>query len=304
MHVISTRPPFSFDQTLAFARHFVPCHGQTIVTEASLTAAFTLRGRGRAVTLTARRDSVVAELTGADDLGDADRRLLVRRAAEFIGAEDDLGTFYAAAAHDPPFHALVRELHGLHHLRFAGPEDAAVYCVMMQRTPLGLAARYKERLLAGLGMPITVGGRTLHAMPELGDLAQLAPTQVAEAIGHAAKADRIATVVRSVAKIGEAFLREAPYAEARDALLAIPGIGPFSASAILLRGLGRMDELPGLEMFERDGRAIYGRAWNPEAITRWYGAQLGYWSFYLKAGAARRRRAAGERSKREERSGS
>jgi DNA-3-methyladenine glycosylase II len=289
MHVVSTRPPFSFDQTLAFARRFVPCHGQTIATETSLTAAFTLRGRARAVTLTAGRGSVLAELAGADDLDEPDRRLLVWRAAEWIGADDDLTALYAAAADDPPFHALARELHGLHHLRFLGLEDAAVYCVLMQRTPLTLAARYKERLLAQLGKPIAVCGRTIRAIPELGELVELAPAQIADAIGHAAKAHRIAAVVRGVATIGEAFLRDKPYAEARDALLAIPGVGPFSAAAILLRGLGRMDELPGLEMFEREGRQIYGRQWNPDAVVRRYGAQLGYWSFYLKAGAARRR---------------
>jgi DNA-3-methyladenine glycosylase II len=93
--------------------------------------------------------------------------------------------------------------------------------------------------------------------------------------------------VRGVAALGEDFLRTAPYAQAREALLAIPGVGPFSAAAILLRGLGRTDELPGLAMFERDGRAIYGAAWDEEAIARRYGDQIGYWSFYVKTGAAR-----------------
>jgi DNA-3-methyladenine glycosylase II len=292
MHLISPRPPFSFDQTLAFARQFVPCHAQTIATDASLTAAFTLRGRPRAVTLTSRGTKLIADLTGAEDLDASDRCRLVDRAADLVGAGDDLSSFYAAAEGDPPFSPIVRELHGLHHLRFAGLEDAAVYCVMMQRTPITLAARFKERFLARLGKAITVDGRTLRAMPELDDLAELSPAQIADAIGHRPKADRIAGVVRGVAAIGEAFLRGAAYAEARDALLAIPGVGPFSAAAILLRGLGRMDDLPGLAMFEREGRAVYGRAWDPGAITRRYGAQLGYWSFYLKAGAGRRRHAA------------
>jgi DNA-3-methyladenine glycosylase II len=96
-------------------------------------------------------------------------------------------------------------------------------------------------------------------------------------------------VIAGVADLGEAFLREAPYAEARDALLEIPGVGPFAAGAILLRGLGRMDELPSMEMFEREGRAIYKRAWAPKAIAQRYGEHIGYWSYYVKiAGAAAR----------------
>jgi len=31
----------------------------------------------------------------------------------------------------------------------------------------------------------------------------------------------------------------------------------------------------------------YGAAWNEEAIARRYGDQIGYWSFYVKTGAAR-----------------
>ena len=88
--------------------------------------------------------------------------------------------------------------------------------------------------------------------------------------------------------LGEAFLTSAPYAEARDALCAIPGIGPFSAAAILLRGLGRMDDVPlAMKGFAEPARDVYGAAWDPRATVRRYGPALGYWSFYLKTGAAR-----------------
>ena len=94
---------------------------------------------------------------------------------------------------------------------------------------------------------------------------------------------------RILSAIGLATLREAPYAEARDALLSIKGIGPFSAGAILLRGLGRMDEVPSVTMFGEDAAMIYGRAIDEAAIARRYGRQIGYWGFYVKTGAARLR---------------
>jgi DNA-3-methyladenine glycosylase II len=129
-------------------------------------------------------------------------------------------------------------------------------------------------------------------MPELGELVELEAAEIAEAIGHARKAAVIAGVVCGVAAIGERFLTTAPYAEARDALLAIPGIGPFSAAAILLRGLGRMDELPPIGQIEDDARWLYGPAYDAAAVARRYGAQIGYWSFYLRTGVGRARRAA------------
>ncbi len=83
--------------------------------------------------------------------------------------------------------------------------------------------------------------------------------------------------------------REAPYEEARDALLAVHGIGPFSAAAILLRGLGRMDELPAMRGFADEAHTLYGSNYDEAAIRTRYGRQIGYWSFYLKTGVARLR---------------
>ena len=285
---IAVRKPFSFAQALRFCAGFPPCQGQTIVTADSLTVAMTVGGRGRAFTLRAAGAGGIAL-----ECAKHDRAELVRRAADFIATDDDLAPFYAAADADPAMRAIVRELHGLHHVRFLGLEEAALYSVLMQRNPPKVAGAYKLRFLAKLGKPVEAAGRTLFAMPALDELATLPADTIASAIGNRAKAERIAVVTRGVAALGERFLREAPYADVKRALLEIPGLGPFSSTAILLRGLGRMNELPTLAWFEREGRAAYGRAWNPDAIARRYGEQIGYWSFYLKASAGRARRATG-----------
>ncbi len=129
---------------------------------------------------------------------------------------------------------------------------------------------------------------TLHAFPTLDELVALEEDDYRQVIRQPGKAAVLPGVVRGVAAIGEGFLRGAPYAEARAALLAIRGLGPFSAAAILLRGLGRMDDVP-LEgpQFLEPARAVYGRAFDPAAIRRRYGADLGHWAFYLKTGAPR-----------------
>jgi DNA-3-methyladenine glycosylase II len=163
-----------------------------------------------------------------------------------------------------------------------------VYCVFMQRTPITQAAALKRRFLAAFGKPVLAGDHELRAMPEMHELGALTAGEIAQAIGHARKAELVVSVVRGVAALGEEFLATAPYAAARDGLLAIAGVGPFSAGAILLRGLGRMDELPGLEMIAGDAaRSVYGPRFDPDAIVARYGRTIGYWSFYLKAGAAR-----------------
>jgi DNA-3-methyladenine glycosylase II len=286
---LKVKQPFSFAQTVAFLRHFPPCQGDHVVTDRAITAAVSVGGIARAVTLR-DGDPPTVELPRHTDA--ATQRLLLARVGHWVGADDDVTELYAAAGGDPPFRALIEQLHGLHHVRFLTLGEIAVYCVLMQRTPVQLASLYKRRFLARFGIPVEASGVALRAMPELDELVELDATVIAEAIGHARKAAQIAGVVRGVAAIGERFLRTAPYAAARDALLAIPGIGPFSAAAILLRGLGRMDELPPIRQIEDDARWLYGPAYDAAAIGRRYGAQIGYWSFYLRTGVGRARRTA------------
>jgi DNA-3-methyladenine glycosylase II len=281
---MAVKQPFSFAQTLAFVRGFPPCRGDYVLTDRSITAAVSVGGIARVFTI---HDGDPPSVEMPRHVDAATQRALLARAAHFVGAEDDVAPLYAAAEGDPPFRALVRELHGLHHVRFLTLEEIAVYCVLMQRTPITIAAAYKRRFLARFGIPVDAGGVTLRAMPELDQLVELDEADIAAAIGHAAKARRIAGVLRGVAAIGERTLRTAPYAVARDALLAIPGVGPFSAAAILLRGLGRMDELPAIRAIEDEARSLYGAAYDDAAIARRYGDQIGYWSFYLRTGAGR-----------------
>lgn len=290
-HPLPTRAPFSFDQALTFIRRFPPNHGEYVIGADSITAAIAIGNR--AVPFTVRStpspiatsdESTSVEIETPDDVPASE---IVPRVSAWLGADHDLRAFYAAAEKDPPFRALVRALYGLHHVAFMSLAEIAVYCVMMQRAPITMAARMKARFLDRFGLRAGAGARELRAMPELESLATLDGDEIADAIGHRVKGPKIATVVRGVAALGERFLRTAPYAEARDALLEIPGVGPFSAGAILLRGLGRTDELPTPEIAAEEARAIYGRAYDPAVIAKRYGAHIGYWAFYVKTGVAR-----------------
>lgn len=287
---IAVRPPFDFAQSLRFLRRFEACRDDYLIDDRSVTAAISIDGH--AVPFTIEGAGADVSVSIADDLGvtAAGRATIAHTAAHLLGADDELAGFYAAAAGDHPgFRAIVQSLHGLHHVRFLTLAEIAVYSVLMQRAPITQAARAKRRFLEGFGRPVTVDGRVLHAMPTLDELTALSVADFREAIRHPRKAAVLPDVVRGIAALGEHFLRTAPYTEARDALTAIRGIGPFSAAAILLRGLGRMDDLP-LEgpNFAEPARAVYGPTWDAFATRARYGKDVGYWSFYLKTGEARK----------------
>jgi DNA-3-methyladenine glycosylase II len=286
---VGVRPPFDFQQSLAFLRRFEACRDDYVIDERSVTAAISIGGRAVPFRIEAAGDGVAVDVPDGLGLTAAARTTIARTAAHLLGADDDVTLFYARAEGDhPAFLAIVRALYGLHHVRFLTLAEIAVYCVLMQRAPINQAARAKRRFLESFGRPVTVDGRVLHAMPALDELTALGVPAIREAIRHPGKAAVLPGVIRGVAELGEDFLRTAPYDDARAALVAIPGIGPFSAAAILLRGLGRMDDVP-LEgpSFAEPARVVYGTAWDPRATRARYGDSVGYWSYYLKTGEAR-----------------
>ena len=325
-HPLPTRAPFSFSQSLTFIRRFPPNREEFVIGDDSITAAIAIGHRAVPFTVrelcppagqkAASKGTVPFADLEIDAPDDVPAHEILPRVSAWLGADHDLAAFYASAQTDRHFQPLVRELYGLHHVAFMSLAEIAVYCVMMQRAPIAMAARMKARFLDRFGLRVkagerhrcahgergegvrplhadlvqpadNAGERELRAMPELPYLATLDGDEIGQAIRHRVKGPKIAAVVRGVAAIGEPFLRTAPYAEARDALLEIPGVGPFSAGAILLRGLGRMDELPTPEIAADEAKTIYGRAYDPAAIAKRYGAHIGYWSFYVKTGVAR-----------------
>lgn len=284
LHLV-TRAPFSFARTLDFIRIFPPCQEECAIGTDSLTVAFAEGGRAVPVTVRSTPSGLSLEVPDGVDV-----KRIADRVALWLGTDHDLAPFYAIAKTDGPMRWLIDELHGLHHVAFQSLEEIAVYCVMMQRSPISMAAAMKRRFLDAFGWKVCVGDRELRAIPTFDTLVQLDGDAIGVAIHHKLKGPMIAKVIKGVAALGEDFLRTAPYAQARDALLAIPGIGPFSAAAILLRGLGRMDELAG-HVGEPEGKQVYGAAFDIDDINRRYGKHVGYWAYYLKSGVGRRTRA-------------
>lgn len=104
---LPTAQPFSFDQTLAFIRRFPPCQGEYIVEDDAVTAAVTIDER--AVPLAVRRRGTWLEV---ETPRIEDRAAAVARAAHWIGADDDVETFYARA--DAHLGRVIAQLHAIY----------------------------------------------------------------------------------------------------------------------------------------------------------------------------------------------
>ncbi len=163
-----------------------------------------------------------------------------------LGLGDDLSQFEKATGDDPELAEIVHRFAGLRLVSTPTAFEAFVWAVIGQQISLHVAFRLKAALVRRYGVDATFGGSMYWAFPEPARLAEADPAELASlGLGRRKSATivEIATVVASGALDLEA-LADVPLAEAEATLCALHGVGPWTASYTLLRGLRRADAFP------------------------------------------------------------
>jgi DNA-3-methyladenine glycosylase II len=284
--LLTATEPFALGASLRALTGFAPCAGDQSVTGDRARKAVLLTGGVAVVEVAPRPDGAPGVALAVF----ADRRLTAAETAEaeatvrhWLSLDDDLRPFLAKARRDPALRPILAATAGLHQVRFASLAEGAVYFTLTQRSTQWFAAARKRRIAAELGSRLTVDGVAYVAFPSL---AILAGVELADYAGSAQRGRRLTEVIAGVRALDEEWLRTAPYAEARAALLEIRGVGGFTAHALLSRVLGRPEEAP-LEMaqFVAAARAIYGTDPPlPEELREWYAPFVGWWAYFCRTG--------------------
>lgn len=280
--------PFDLRTSIRFLRNFGACKGDQVLTDDSITKAIAVNGQAVVFRVTPAADGVNYLLHADSPISDQTHSRIRFQLDGYLSLSDDLADFYAIAATDHPEYArLVRALNGLHQVRFLTIAEIGVWAILTQRTPMTVATVLKRRIIEAYGRPIDFEGVTYRAFPELSDLAAVPAEDWLPLVKNSRKADYLQALVHGLLEIGEEYLRTAPYDEASKALRTIKGVGEFSAAAILLRGLGRMNDVP-LEMprFADVAARVYGPGDHSQTMRERYGRHLGYWAYYLRADEA------------------
>lgn len=285
-HPLDVCAPFDFRLTLRFLQGFSPAAGEQGIADELRKAT---RLNGQTVGFAVRRDGpgLSCELHPQQALSADETRAVLARIRHFLGLDDELKAFYALASGDPPFQQVVRALHGFHQPKFMTPFEIACWAVLTQRLPLPQARRIKQALMRRHGGD----WNGLPAFPEPGDLAALTEADFLQLTGHERKAKALAAVTRAFQGVTTEALLAAPLAEVDGWLRGIYGIGEWSALAVLIRGLGRMErvEVSREDTYTREllraARPVYGEL-TPEqlwTIARGYGGFQGHWGTYLRS---------------------
>ena len=158
-------------------------------------------------------------------------------------------------ARDPVVGELLARYPGLRPTGFHSPYEAACWAIIGHRIRMTTAAGIKQRLAERFGVPVDVAGERLVSFPAPDALPDRVPL-VSEV-----KSDRLHAIARAAldGRLDAAELRALPIADALARLRELPGIGPFSAELILLRGAAHPDGFPTAESRLHDEMtAAYG----------------------------------------------
>jgi len=247
--------PYALASSARFLEGFAPAAYEGGGLE-GLRFAFVADGMAGGEAVAGVRVRQESETLVGDAYGTADPEVVRRQVARILSLDVDGSGFPGVGRRDPVVAALQRRYPGLRPVCFYSPYEAAAWAIISHRVRVGQAAGIKARMAAELGPKVEVGGGIEHAFPGPSRLAALerfpglTETKV-ERLGHLARA-------ALGGELEADLLRSLPVGEATARLRGLPGVGPFSAELILLRGAGEPDGLPTNE--PRLARAV-GRAY-------------------------------------------
>lgn len=182
-------------------------------------------------------------VTVEGERGGAGSLATVRR---MLGLDRDLAPFNRAAVRIPWLKALAIRMRGIRPPRYPTLWEAFVNAIAFQQLSLEAASAIVARIVVDVQPAIIHHGLPLYAFP---------PAEQFLGAGDAAlraaglSATKIATLRRAAdamaaGVISEEMLAEQSTPECIAALGKIKGVGPWTATIVLLRGLGRLDVFP------------------------------------------------------------
>jgi DNA-3-methyladenine glycosylase II len=205
--------------------------------------------------------------------------------ARMLSLDVDARGYEAVAARDPVVARALAAAPGLRPPLFHSPYEAAAWCVLSLRWNARQAAAVRDRLARAHGMPVAVAGVAMAAFPTPEQLLAVTAFESVPPV----KIERLHGVARAAAEgqLEAEEIRRAAPEEAMARLRQIPGIGPFSATLIVLRASGvcdvPVDQEPRLaaivgRLYGLPGSATaadvqrLGEAWRP--FRTWVGVLL------------------------------
>ena len=164
--------------------------------------------------------------------------------ADYFRFHDDLDSIYEDITRDVRVAAMVGKFQGLRLLR-QEPWECLIAFICSANSNLPRIHANMEAMAQAFGTPVILDGFTRHSFPTASRLAEAGEIRLRE-LGLGFRAPYVVRASEMVARgdIDLDLLRRAPYGQAKEQLMAIPGVGPKVADCVLLHSLDKLEAFP------------------------------------------------------------
>jgi AraC family transcriptional regulator of adaptative response / DNA-3-methyladenine glycosylase II len=195
------------------------------------------------VTLTPAPDHVRCLLV-LDDFRDL--ATATARCRRLLDLDADPEAVVEALSGDPDLGPVVAKAPGQRIPRTVDETELAVRAVLGQQVSTKAAQTHVGRLVAAYGQPVhDAGGALTHTFPSVEQLSELDPIHLAV---PKARQRTLNALVDGLADGSVTLDAGCDWARARRQLLSLPGVGPWTAEVIAMRGLGDPDAFPASDL--------------------------------------------------------
>ena len=220
---------------------------------------------------------------------------VARTAREILGLDQQSTTHQSRAEAEPALRTTAMALRGMRAPRYPDLFETFANVIPFQQLSLQAGMAVVAHLVQRFGEVLELNGRRYFAFPRAEAIANARMSSLRRTGMSRHKSESLRAAAKAIAAgtLTADSIAALPSSEAIERLRELPGIGPWSAALILLRGFRRLDVFPPTDTGAESSLVALMRLRSPAALARVverFGDCRGYLYFY---GLASRLLAAG-----------
>ncbi|WP_215145474.1 DNA-3-methyladenine glycosylase family protein [Exiguobacterium qingdaonense] len=172
-----------------------------------------------------------------DDVSDAETESIEREVRDWLDLDRDLTPFETMGAKDELLAPLIETHRGLRMIGFPDLFEALAWAIIGQQITLSFAYTIKRRFVERYGDHRVVAGNAYWTFPRAERIALLEPEELRELQFSRRKAEYIIDIAREITdgNLSKSTLQSLSSADIRQRLLAIRGVGEWTADYVLMK---------------------------------------------------------------------
>ena len=242
-------PPFNFELTAGYHTYFQNRYGTDTMEDGVYRRLIDLDDKLVLASVrsigTLEAPELALELQGSE-LSPDDVESATDRVSWLLGVDQGLAPFYELGRADQAMAGLVEQFYGLHLPHTASVFEALVLAVLGQQISTNVARIIRTLLIETFGPSAEFNGETYYAFPRPASIWASSPAELHTMKLTQRKSEYVHGLAGSALdpEMGLECLEELTDREIVEKLVALRGVGMWTAQWVLIRAVGRPDALP------------------------------------------------------------